>query len=368
MYGTRHVVRRGDTLWSLARTYLGRGAEWPRIWRYNNRPDIIGETRRGIRDPDLIFVGQVILIPAVGRPEPPRPGQWNPPPPADLVPAQDLTQLHREPVSPQPLRQPGPLQRSLPMIRSPISFKYRLDDLRYPPIDTPVALIEMRVTGDVLLKSEKSFPSTYVTSRGELEVQATRDLHHAYGTLTADNRVVFDPKEKRVTIRSMLVSQSTTPNTPATAIGVEMSSNSPVPKLRAEIRFPKLEGTVGDAAYAAFDVKFVVEITPKAVPPSPPQRAPVPSPQPLRQPEPSIQWDKVIGVGLMATAGAIVVATVVEDVLTGFVGAADDPASFAAAGAAWMRGAAMLEGAAAAVPRAAAPASVTLGTTLQLAH
>jgi hypothetical protein len=107
------------------------------------------------------------------------------------------------------------------------------------------------------------------------------EAHQAFGKLVNDNRFIFDPKEKRLTYRSMLVTQSTTPNAAATAIGVEMSSNSPIPKLRAEIRIPKLEGAMGSSVYVALDNKIVVEITPKPLPPAPPrsdQREPMKTP------------------------------------------------------------------------------------------
>lgn len=44
-------------------------------------------------------------------------------------------------------------------------------------------------------------------------------------------------------------------------------------------------------------------------------------------------WSATVGALAVAAAGAIVVATIVEDVATGGAGIADDPASFAAAGA-----------------------------------
>src|SRR5262249_54525621 len=158
------------------------------------------------------------------------------------------------------------------------------------------------------------------------------------------------PAARTVTVRSMLVSQSNTPNTPATAAGFEMSSDSPIPKLRGEIRFPKLEGTIDSFLYTAIDVKFVIEITPK--PPQSPQPG---MPLPSHVPAHSTNWNRVIGVGLIVTAGVIIVATVVEDFLTVGAGVADDPASFAAAGAAFMRGLSLV-GRAAALPAAMAPA------------
>lgn len=49
-----HVVRSGDTLWSIAEATYGNGDHFSRIVRAN--PDLI-------TDPDLIFAGQVLKIP-----------------------------------------------------------------------------------------------------------------------------------------------------------------------------------------------------------------------------------------------------------------------------------------------------------------
>lgn len=51
-------------------------------------------------------------------------------------------------------------------------------------------------------------------------------------------------------------------------------------------------------------------------------------------------WKYVVGTGLLVGAGLLVVGTIVEDVVTGGAGIADDPASFAAAGAMATAGAA----------------------------
>jgi hypothetical protein len=76
----------------------------------------------------------------------------------------------------------------------------------------------------------------------------------------------------------------------------------------------------------------------------------------------------VIGTGLVVTGGAIVVATIVEDFFTAGTGVADDPASFSAAGLAFARGLAMLRGAAQEFPQATARTSVTISTSVALAH
>src|SRR5258708_6443447 len=397
MLGRRYVVVRGDNLWSIAERELGGGSQWPRIWRYNNRRDVKRITRHGIPNPDVIHIGQVLLIPEIPgavrrstkqdsvvpkdlmpaqpptgmppfpRPRPPQLPTGNLPPPPSPQPAQPPTNTPPSP-SPQPLREPGPLERELPRIESPISLKYRLDDITFPPVDTPTAVIEYKITGDIVLMSQKKYPATYVTNRREIEAQVTQEANHQFGTLIGDNRFIYDPNKGTVTFRSMLVSQAKAGemhdsswrigNAAATAVGVYMSSNSPIPKLRAEFRFRWLQGTVGSFVYTASEVKLVIEITPKPQPPA------GPSPQPVRVPERGTNWGRVIGIGLVVTAGVIVVATIVEDFYTLGAGTADDPASFSAPSALLARGLAMVR--AAALPTASVPAAVTIGVGVEL--
>jgi nucleoid-associated protein YgaU len=51
---TKYTVRNGDTLWTIAQTHLGHGAIWACIARANP----------AIRDANLIYQGQVLLLPA----------------------------------------------------------------------------------------------------------------------------------------------------------------------------------------------------------------------------------------------------------------------------------------------------------------
>ncbi|MFZ1983580.1 MAG: LysM peptidoglycan-binding domain-containing protein [Desulfatitalea sp.] len=61
----RHIVRRGDSLYSLAGQYLGSGTRWPEIDKFHNEFALGGKQPQLllIKDPNLIFVGQVIFIP-----------------------------------------------------------------------------------------------------------------------------------------------------------------------------------------------------------------------------------------------------------------------------------------------------------------
>ncbi len=48
-----HTVKKGDTLWDIAKQYLGDPFKWPEIYRRNTAT---------IADPDLIYPDQVIII------------------------------------------------------------------------------------------------------------------------------------------------------------------------------------------------------------------------------------------------------------------------------------------------------------------
>jgi hypothetical protein len=67
----RLTVRRGDSLWSLACRYLGSGERYPQIYDFHNQ-EAARYGLRPIEKPNLIFVGQTILIPP--RPKVPKPG------------------------------------------------------------------------------------------------------------------------------------------------------------------------------------------------------------------------------------------------------------------------------------------------------
>lgn len=66
----RHTVRRGDRLWGLAHRYLGNGAKWPAILElHNQKAANAGRDKRllPIKDPNLIYVSQYIMIPGDRR-------------------------------------------------------------------------------------------------------------------------------------------------------------------------------------------------------------------------------------------------------------------------------------------------------------
>jgi hypothetical protein len=349
MLGERYTVKAGDTLWGIAKARLGGPEQWPRIWKYNNRPSVIRETGRGIPDPDEIFAGQTLLLPTL--PGPAISYNSN----GKMTSGSAAGGAGGTGGSASGGARGTGLLEQLGDAKSPISFKFRLDDLKFPPIPQPGFIVEIRMTGDIILKSTKSYSSLYVTSRKEIELQVTSVANKALDSLLFnDTRMVFDSREKKLTYRSMLVANS------MTAIGVQFDSDSLLPKLRFEYRLPKLEGSVSSFKYVALDVKMVIELTPKPdLPGASPRGVPV------RVMPRDVNWTKAAGTALIVGAGVIIVGTLVEDFFTGGAGVADDPASFAAASAMFMRGLAAFRGAAAVLPAACTPATVTTRFTMQ---
>jgi len=68
--GVQHVVRRGDSLWNLAGRYLDDHRRYDDIRTYHNQYVRQNGSRReffAIDNPDLIYVGQILMIPGRGE-------------------------------------------------------------------------------------------------------------------------------------------------------------------------------------------------------------------------------------------------------------------------------------------------------------
>lgn len=213
---------------------------------------------------------------------------------------------------------------------------------------------------------------SYVTNRRELEFQAVQQINQAFSSLLSDVRLVYDDKTKKLTYRSMLVTQSRHPNAWATAVGIQMDSSSPLPKLRFEYRAPNpLIGTLPMHAYRGIGVAIVIELTPKPDAPvaekSTPALRKVPTAPTKSAPQSATNWAKVAGGGLVVLGAAIVVGTIVEDFFTVGFGALDDPASFALGSGCVAGGLAMIHGNASSLPSASIPARVDMKVALTIA-
>lgn len=339
MQGDRYLVKKGDNLCRIAQSTLGSAREWPRIWKYNNRPAVVRITGRSVPNPDAIYVGQLLLIPRFAAQPVPRAASTEPAfdhLPAAIEPgsseaALQSAQLRRQSPGPSSVTSSsGVLSERLERLKIPVAYKFELGALPWPPQNIGTATVRISMSGDVLLVGKQSYPASYVVSNGKLEGQLATEANHAFGKLVSENSYVYEPAAKRITMKSMLISQSTTPNTPAAAVGVEMDSSSPLPKIRAEIKLPRLDGKIGVFKYVATDVTVALEVTPNptghdglrdaqrirvvdAVPAT--ARASARS---------AASAELLIGAGIVLGGAALIFGTVVEDFFTWGVGILND--------------------------------------------
>ncbi|MGV3524922.1 MAG: LysM peptidoglycan-binding domain-containing protein [Candidatus Sericytochromatia bacterium] len=165
---SEYKVRKGDTLWDIAKVKMGDANKWPELFALN---------KNQIRNPNLIFPGQVLAVPQqvqvaptvpsqpvsspVDSSPPPAPVTPAPPPPTPVAeevivpsqpaapepPAPPPAPVAQEPVAPEPVApQPEPVQAppasvqpEAPIyLRPPEEMPYPDDPLAVaPPAETP---------------------------------------------------------------------------------------------------------------------------------------------------------------------------------------------------------------------------------------
>ena len=140
-----------------------------------------------------------------------------------------------------------------------------------------------------------------------LSVSLKSETDAVYSKLISQTSYGFDLVTKKISFSNMMITESKNVSVPKTAIGVAVSSASPMPVLKGEIIYPTLEGSIGIDSYLATDFKIVIEIEMR--PPSlTPKRLPVIKPGAIRAPQPAqdsgINWYKV---GAYTAAGVITV-------------------------------------------------------------
>lgn len=350
-----YKVAKGDNLWKIAKTTLGSGSQWPRLWRYNNRKEVISATGKGIKDPDLIYIGQVLIIPRA-------PGSKLKSEGKEETPPQGLIDAREHPSSSDNIPTPkeGVLAGLLKTASGLVSLAYELD-IEYER-DLGFAIVKLKVTGNIAVVSDHKIPYTYVINKGEMQSKVESDIQHAFGKLTSETSAMYNPLTREVKLTSSLISQSKQRGVPLTKVAVELSPGSSIPKLIAEWNFQSMLGRIGGHSFAATEVKFAVEVTLR---PPPPSQTIVLTPTANYErsaPGMSDEWTRVAGNALVTAGKLLIVATIIEDFVFP-AGVLDDPESFALSGAMISRGLSMSR---AIVPVAAAR-SISIAPALSLA-
>lgn len=151
---------------------------------------------------------------------------------------------------------------------------------------------------------------------------------------------------------------SNIPLSPKYTAQVSLNPLTGMPKYTTTISYPEIKGKLNSYFYttSGYSVSIEIEKQPdiaRRVPVPVPVRQPVPIKAPSRNT--GSDWAYAGGVLLIVGAIVVVVATVVEDIITVGAGTADDPASFALAATMIARGKMLIQGTRVAVTRLGQP-------------
>lgn len=236
-----YTIKKGDTLWDLSEKYLGDPWEFPRIWCSNLNK---------IKDPDLIYVGQTIVIPAT----------------LDNNPSATRISTNRQP--------PKSLKQQAHKIRIPFSIHKKFskkETIHYLNFDAHIKL-----DGKVVLKKSQTVPLASVTAQGGEVVK--KQALDAIDKLTREIKV--DQNGEKVTFSTYMVLKSNeqSGHSPSVAIGPKWEAGKPMPSFTVEFRFPSLNGKIDSFDYSG-SLKAIIEIEPKIKPPiSRREKTPFPKP------------------------------------------------------------------------------------------
>lgn len=329
MLGKLYIVKNGDTLWDIAGKQLGDPSRWPEVYEHNNSKAVTANSGMKITDPNLIFVGQKIYIPGA------------------QFPAKSPSIAAPRPPSAKPMPNAGKV-KSIQKVRS-IPFKYDLDKLPAITVASPTHISTITLKGSITLQAMNSVDFVTLTRHG-FEITAKKEADHAFGKLVTETQVGFNMATNEITFECGITSHSNHPYAPRTKATAGVSSRTGLPVLKGSITAPDIKGKVDKYFYVANSLGIEIEITPRP-PTAKPRPIPVPSAKPVPNSNPG--WDYLIGSALVAGAGVIIVATIVEDIITLGAGVVDDVPSFAAAAAMFTSGITVFK-------------TVNSGTTIQI--
>jgi hypothetical protein len=187
--GFPHTVRRGDSLWSLAGRYLGNYNRWPAIHDYHNltvRKNGGGYRKlKAIANPDLIYVGQIVMVPGRGE---------------------------HVPAGVNPTRKASPTATAIPLN---VKVEYMDISMRYLPYVTPAFTMTAEISGRI---AQQNLSPTRHRDNWELDLSAehgtlsqtlrTQGHDEAFLELVGGMEMAYDPAGRMATIRPSLALQT----------------------------------------------------------------------------------------------------------------------------------------------------------------
>jgi LysM repeat protein len=173
---TTYTVQRGDTLGRIAAKMYGDAQKYPLIQRANN-----------ISNPSRIWIGQVLVIPAISNttPLPVVPSPVTPPPPPPVTPpAPSVPPVPTTPPPPSPQPQPGtggqPAKPSIRWVGSPnFNNRRRPDDISAITIHSTANSSMDRVV-DWFNNPSAQVSAHYTIGKDGQIVQHVQDMHRAW--------------------------------------------------------------------------------------------------------------------------------------------------------------------------------------------
>ena len=316
MLGTRYTVKKGDTLWDLSNKFLGDPKKWPEIYEHNNKTFVTTVTNSKIVDPDLIFVNQTIYIPSKAKPG----GQTTKIPPS---------------AKPKPLGQAK--NKARPLVCS-VPLQYQLDEIPAITVVSPTHIATITYSGSLTLQSDKKCEFSTLTQNG-FEISAKKEADLIISKLMANTKIGWNAKTKSIKFENGITLNANNQFSPSTTVSMGISSTTQLPIAKVTIKTAEIKGKLDNHNYITSELSVSIEITP--IPPTA-KPSPIPTAKPIPAPS-STDWDTLIVGTLLVGATIIIVATIVEDVVTLGAGIADDPASFALAASMITRGVMMIK-------------------------
>lgn len=323
MHATEHRVSHQESLWKIADRYYNDPTQWPKIFAYNNQPDIVAKTGTRILDPDLILIGQRLYIPDAStsvdsdaikdeiskkREQHCRRDSRN------FEQVRRLRQCQPPAYGGEPMAQ-APAKR----IASP-AYEIDLGQSQIATLPGKGFSIHLNVSGKLLIQNtQKSRIDITAKGLSSFEMRAKQEAETVAGKLIQDAKIEFDPKTQSASFSGGLTTQSNLPNAPS--VGLEAGVNAVgQPILKGSVQYATVEGELDNHHFLGEDIGIEIEIVlDKDFERSNPEDAS------------SIWEDLVSTVGsviLVVGAVVVVVGTLILDAITLGGSLADDPASF----------------------------------------